>query len=41
MIKLLNGMYDGLEEAPFKPIDGGYIFQARNPWFFGRARHYL
>ena len=41
MIKLLDGMYDGLEEAPFKPIDGGYVFQSRNPWYFGRSHNYL
>jgi hypothetical protein len=41
MIKLLDGMYDGLEEAPFKPIDGGYIFQSSNPWYFGPSHNYL
>jgi hypothetical protein len=41
MIKLLDGMYDGLEEAPFKPIDGGYVFQSRNPWYFGPSHNYL
>jgi hypothetical protein len=41
VIKLFEGMYDGLEEAPFKRIETGYVFQARNPWFFGRSRHYL
>jgi hypothetical protein len=37
----MAGLYDGMEEAPFKRIEGGYVFQARNPWFFGRSRHYL
>jgi hypothetical protein len=41
MFKLLEGMYDGLEEAPFKPTAGGYIFQSRNPWYFGPSRNYL
>jgi hypothetical protein len=41
MIRLLDGMYDGLEEAPFKPIDGGYVFRSRNPWFFGPSHNYL
>jgi hypothetical protein len=41
VIKLLNGMYDGLEEAPFKRTTGGYVFQSRNPWYFGRSRNYL
>jgi hypothetical protein len=37
----MAGLYDGMEEAAFKRIDGGYVFQSRNPWFFGRSRHYL
>jgi hypothetical protein len=37
----MAGLYDGMEEAPFKRVEGGYVFQARNPWFFGRSRHYL
>jgi|SRR5262245_1469203 len=37
----MAGLYDGMEEAPFKRIEGGYVFQVRNPWFFGRSRHYL
>jgi hypothetical protein len=41
VIKLLDGMYDGLEEAPFKPIDGGYVFTSRNPWCFGPSHNYL
>ena len=41
MIKLLDGMYDGLEEASFKPVDGGYIFQSSNPWCFGPSHNYL
>jgi hypothetical protein len=41
MIKLLDGMYDGLEEAPFKPVDGGYVFQSSNPWCFGPSHNYL
>jgi len=41
MIRLLDGMYDGLEEAQFKPIDGGYVFQSQNPWLFGPSHNYL
>jgi hypothetical protein len=37
----MAGLYDGMEEAAFKRIDGGYVFQASNPWFFGRYRRYL
>jgi hypothetical protein len=37
----MAGLYDGMEEPAFKRVEGGYVFQARNPWFFGRSRHYL
>jgi hypothetical protein len=38
----MAGLYDGIEEAAFKRLaDGGYVFQARNPWFFGPSRRYL
>jgi hypothetical protein len=39
--RAMAGLYDGMEEAAFKRIDGGYVFQSRNPWFFGRSRRYL
>jgi hypothetical protein len=39
--RVMAGLYDGMEEAPFKRVEGGYVFQARNPRFFGRSRHYL
>ena len=25
----------------FKPVQGGYIFRAPNPWVFGRGRYFL
>jgi hypothetical protein len=38
----MAGLYDGIEEAAFKrSADGGYVFQARNPWFFGPSRRYV
>ena len=37
----MAGLYDGIEEAGFKRIDGGYVFQSRNPWFFGPSHRYL
>ena len=33
--------YEGAEEAAFKPVAGGYLFQAPNPWPFGRSSAYL
>jgi hypothetical protein len=33
--------YEGAEEAAFKPVAEGYVFQAPNPWPFGRTRSYL
>ena len=30
-----------IELARFKRVAGGYIFQAPNPWIFGRSSHYL
>jgi hypothetical protein len=41
MRSTMAGLYDGLEEAQFKPIAGGYVFQTNNPWFFGPPRRYL
>jgi hypothetical protein len=37
----MAGLYDGLEEVPFKRIAGGYLFQTNNPWFIGRKRRYV
>ena len=37
----MAGLYEGLEEAPFKPVDGGYVFQANNPWLIGPRRRYF
>jgi hypothetical protein len=34
------GLYEGIEEAAFRPVPGGYIFQSRNPWFFGPSHRY-
>ena len=30
-----------IESARFKRVAGGHIFQAPNPWIFGRSSHYL
>jgi hypothetical protein len=37
----MAGLYDGLEEVPFKRISGGYLFQTNNPWFFGPKQRHL
>jgi hypothetical protein len=29
------------EESSFKPVAGGYVFQAPHPWLFARSRTYL
>jgi hypothetical protein len=39
--RAMAGLYDGMEEAAFKRIDAGWVFQSRNPWLFGRSRYYL
>jgi hypothetical protein len=39
-----NAMTDvrgSIESRRFKPVPGGFVFQAPNPWVFGVARHYL
>jgi len=28
-------------EEPFKPVEGGFLYRAPNPWVFGRYRHYF
>jgi len=35
------GLYDGIEQAAFRKIEGGYIFYCASPWLFGRRRGYL
>jgi len=30
-----------MEELTFKPVEGGFLYRAPNPWLFGRYRHYL
>jgi hypothetical protein len=37
----MAGLYDGLEEVAFKRIEGGYVFQTNNRWFFGPRRRFL
>ena len=34
-------LYEGVEEIPFKKIDGGYVFQANNAWLFGPKRRFF
>jgi hypothetical protein len=33
--------YEVANEASFKPVEGGYVFQAPNPWIVARPRYYL
>lgn len=33
--------FDGMEQLSFKPVAGGFLYRAPNPWLVGRARHYL
>ena len=33
--------YERANEASFKPVDGGYVFQAPSPWIFARPSYYL
>jgi hypothetical protein len=37
----MAGLYDGLEEVPFKRIASGYVFQTNNPWFIGPKHRYV
>lgn len=37
----MAGLYEGLEEVAFKRIEGGYVFQTNNRWFFGPRRRFL
>ncbi len=30
-----------IEAVSFKPVPGGFIYRAPNPWIFGRADHYV
>jgi hypothetical protein len=33
--------YEGANEASFKSVDGGYVFQSPSPWIFARPSYYL
>jgi hypothetical protein len=33
--------FGGMENALFKPVPGGYLYRAPNPWLFGAARYYV
>ena len=33
--------YEAANEASFKAVAGGYVFQSPNPWIFARPRYYL
>jgi len=33
--------YEAANEASFKPLAEGYVFQSPNPWIFARPRYYL
>jgi drug/metabolite transporter (DMT)-like permease len=33
--------FDGMEELTFRPVEGGFLYRAPNPWVFGRYRHYF
>jgi hypothetical protein len=33
--------YENANDASFKPVPGGFVFQSPNPWLFGRPRYYV
>src|SRR5687768_3309132 len=33
--------YARANEGSFKPVEGGYVFQAASPWVFARPSYYL
>jgi hypothetical protein len=33
--------FDGMEELTFRPVEGGFLYRAPNPWLFGRFRYYF
>jgi hypothetical protein len=33
--------YEGANEASFKLVEGGYVFQSPSPWIFARPSYYL
>jgi hypothetical protein len=33
--------FDGMEELTFRPVEGGFLYRAPNPWLIGRFRHYF
>jgi hypothetical protein len=37
----MAGLYEGLEEVPFKRVIGGYVFQVNNPWLVGPRRRFF
>jgi hypothetical protein len=36
----MTGLYNGVEEIPFKKTDSGYVFKCNNPWLIGPRRYY-
>ena len=41
MTSTMPRWYERANEASFKPIAGGYLFQAPSPWIFARPSYYL
>jgi hypothetical protein len=37
----MSRWYEGANEASFKAVNGGYVFQNPNPWMFARPSYYL
>jgi hypothetical protein len=37
----MTDIRNSIESRRFKPVPGGFVFQAPNPWVFGASRHYL
>jgi hypothetical protein len=33
--------FDGMEQIAFKPVAGGFVYRAPNPWLVGPGRHYV
>ena len=33
--------FDGMEQIAFKPVPGGFVYRAPNPWLIGRGRFYI
>jgi hypothetical protein len=41
MSRLWRNPIDGMVELTFRPVEGGFLYRAPNPWLFGLKRHYF